>query len=155
MNLGPRINSDAEEGHPSITLDGRYFFFTSNRVTNVHLPPGIPPAGSMPGGGSRDIYWMKADFIENLRTSPPESSRGPSPSHVAAEPRGCALPAPARCRGSESFPRVDPFERTFQSFGPVVWNLEFRTRMANVEGRNRSASLGRQRKPSLPSRVRW
>ncbi len=82
VNLGPRINSDAEESHPSITIEGRYFFFTSNRVTNVQLPPGIPPAGSMPGGGSRDIYWMKADFIESLRSSPSATSSGLSPHHV-------------------------------------------------------------------------
>jgi Tol biopolymer transport system component len=67
VNLGPEINSSAEENRPYITLDGRYFFFTSTRNREPMLPPGTPPASSMPGSGSRDIYWMKADFIEKLR----------------------------------------------------------------------------------------
>jgi dipeptidyl aminopeptidase/acylaminoacyl peptidase len=68
-NLGPEVNSSAEENRPSVTLDGRYFFFTSNRVAEVELPPGVPPARSMPGNGSRDIYWMNADFLKALRAS--------------------------------------------------------------------------------------
>jgi len=69
QNLGPGVNSSAEENRPSVTLDGRYFFFTSNRVAEVELPPGMPPARSMPGNGSRDIYWMTADLLEELRPS--------------------------------------------------------------------------------------
>jgi hypothetical protein len=68
-NLGPEVNSPAEESRPSVTLDGRYFFFTSNRVAEVELPPGVPPARSMPGNGSRDIYWMTAGFMEALRSA--------------------------------------------------------------------------------------
>ncbi len=64
VSLGPSVNSRAEENRPSLTLDGRYLFFTSNRDTTVELPPGVPPAGSMPGGGSRDIYWVKALVLE-------------------------------------------------------------------------------------------
>lgn len=67
VNLGEVINSSADERHPSVSLDGRYFFFTSTRTTEPMLPPGMPPAGSMPGNGDRNIYWMKADFIEQLR----------------------------------------------------------------------------------------
>lgn len=67
VNLGPQVNSPAEENRPSVTLDGKYFFFTSDRKTEVRLPPGVPPASSMPGQGSRDIYWMKAGFIRKLR----------------------------------------------------------------------------------------
>jgi len=67
-NLGPEVNSSAEENRPSVTLDGRYFFFTSNRASEVELPPGMPPARSMPGNGSRDIYWMTAGFLEDLKT---------------------------------------------------------------------------------------
>jgi len=67
VNLGRGVNTEAEENRPSVTLDGKYFFFTSDRHNQPKLPPGIPPARSMPGNGSRDIYWMKADFIEDLR----------------------------------------------------------------------------------------
>jgi hypothetical protein len=67
VNLGPEINSATEESRPSVTLDGQYFFFTSTRINEPTLPPGIPPARSMPGNGSRDIYWVTTDFLENLK----------------------------------------------------------------------------------------
>jgi Tol biopolymer transport system component len=67
VNLGPEINSAAEESRPSVTLDGQYFFFTSTRINEPTLPPGTPPARSMPGSGSRDIYWVTTDFVENLK----------------------------------------------------------------------------------------
>ena len=62
-NAGPGVNGPAEENRPSVTLDGRYFFFTSDRESPAELPPGVPPAGSMPGSGSRDIYWVKAEAL--------------------------------------------------------------------------------------------
>ena len=49
INLGNRVNTAADEYIPSVTPDGRYFFFTSNV------------------SGNRDIYWMDARFIEELR----------------------------------------------------------------------------------------
>jgi hypothetical protein len=67
IHLGSDINSRGEENRPSVTIDGRYFFFTSTRLKEPKLPPGMPPAQSMPGKGSRDIYWLKADLIERLR----------------------------------------------------------------------------------------
>ena len=67
VNLGSKINSYGEENRPSVTLDGRFFFYTSDRKNEPKLPPGVPPAQSMPGNGSRDIYWMNADFINVLR----------------------------------------------------------------------------------------
>jgi hypothetical protein len=66
VNLGNQINSNAEENRPSVTLDGRHFF-SSNNTVQVKLPKGIPPASSMPGNGSRDIYWMTTDFIDRIR----------------------------------------------------------------------------------------
>lgn len=70
INLGPQVNSSAEENCPSVTLDGRYFFFTSNRNREANLLRGVPPATSMSGSGSRDIYWMKADPIDEFRKTP-------------------------------------------------------------------------------------
>jgi Tol biopolymer transport system component len=49
LNLGDQINTKADEYIPSVTPDGRYFFFTSN------------------SSGNRDVYWMDAGFIEELR----------------------------------------------------------------------------------------
>ncbi len=50
-NMGPKINSKSTEHCPILSPDGKYFFFTSNRR------------------GSRDIFWIDAKFIANLRLS--------------------------------------------------------------------------------------
>jgi Tol biopolymer transport system component/sugar lactone lactonase YvrE len=48
VHLGEKINSTSEEITPYITPDRKYLFFTSNR------------------SGSFDIYWVDADFIQEL-----------------------------------------------------------------------------------------
>jgi ankyrin repeat protein/Tol biopolymer transport system component len=48
-NMGPEINSESTDFTPMITPDGKYLFLTSGR-----------------GGGS-DLYWVDAQFIEDLR----------------------------------------------------------------------------------------
>ncbi len=50
MNMGPRINSFARDYCPSISPDGRYFFFASSRL------------------GTEDIFWMDASVIEDLKS---------------------------------------------------------------------------------------
>jgi Tol biopolymer transport system component len=57
VNLGEAVNSPHQEYIPSVSRDGRFFFFTSNRT------------------GQRDIYWMEASVIERLR---PEESEAPA-----------------------------------------------------------------------------
>jgi Tol biopolymer transport system component len=47
-NMGPRVNSADDEICPSVSVDGRYFFFTSRRR------------------GKADIYWMTAEIIDDL-----------------------------------------------------------------------------------------
>jgi Tol biopolymer transport system component len=47
-NMGNRVNSESGEICPSVSLDGKYFFFTSRRR------------------GKADIYWMTADIIRDL-----------------------------------------------------------------------------------------
>ena len=49
VNMGPSINSPREEYIPSMSLDGEQFFFTTNK------------------SGQRDIYWVDASVIEELR----------------------------------------------------------------------------------------
>jgi Tol biopolymer transport system component len=49
VSLGPGINSPGSENRPSVTADGKYLFFTSNR------------------GGNRDIYWVGTERLEGLR----------------------------------------------------------------------------------------
>ena len=47
-NMGSRVNSESGEICPSVSLDGKYFFFTSRRR------------------GRADIYWMTTDVIRDL-----------------------------------------------------------------------------------------
>jgi len=55
INLGPQVNSIASEYGASLSPDGRFFFFTSGKA------------------GSEDIYWISAELIQTLRTSPKTS----------------------------------------------------------------------------------
>jgi hypothetical protein len=48
-NMGPAVNSNDEEICPAVSLEGRYFFFTSRRR------------------GKADIFWISADIIQKLK----------------------------------------------------------------------------------------
>ncbi|MBN1661203.1 MAG: PD40 domain-containing protein, partial [Anaerolineae bacterium] len=48
QNLGRSVNSTGEESTPSLSPDGRYLFFASNRSAGSRLP---------------DIYWVDAAFL--------------------------------------------------------------------------------------------
>jgi Tol biopolymer transport system component len=65
-NMGEQINSPADENRPFVTLDGRFFFFTSDKVLH---DPSLEElrADLRPGNGSRDIYWVDARIIDRLR----------------------------------------------------------------------------------------
>ena len=72
INLGASVNKDNTRGwSPYVSPDGNYFFFMANWSDDV-------PADSLsydkmlelhnsPRNGNSDIYWMKADFIQELR----------------------------------------------------------------------------------------
>jgi len=48
-NMGDKINSAANDTRPSVTPDGKYLFFNSNK------------------SGNRDIYWVDSRIIEKLK----------------------------------------------------------------------------------------
>ena len=48
-NMGEAVNSDGAELRPSVTCDGKYFFFSSDR------------------NGHGDVFWVDAALIERLR----------------------------------------------------------------------------------------
>ncbi|MBN2007209.1 MAG: PD40 domain-containing protein, partial [Anaerolineae bacterium] len=52
QNLGPSINSTAEESTPTLSPDGHYLFFASNRGDGRRFP---------------DLYWVAAAFLQSLR----------------------------------------------------------------------------------------
>jgi Tol biopolymer transport system component len=72
-NMGEPINSNALEICPSISPDGKYFFFTSYR--SFHKSYSEVPLTyekkirilDSPGNGLGDIYWVDARIIEELR----------------------------------------------------------------------------------------
>lgn len=78
VNLGPAVNSAANEYCPYVTPDGRYFIFNSMRTTVAPPADGarwsyadLRRAAQGPGNGQSDIYWIDAAFLETLRS--PES----------------------------------------------------------------------------------
>lgn len=56
INLGDKVNTEAGEGGPQVTPDGKYLFF--NRM--------VPYANGKAGSQS-DLYWIDAQIIEDLR----------------------------------------------------------------------------------------
>ena len=72
-NMGEKINSAAIDLCPSVSPDGKYLFFSSNR--NNHKSYSETPLTyekkieilSSPGNGSSDIYWVDAKIIEDLK----------------------------------------------------------------------------------------
>ncbi len=58
-NMGRKINSVAKEGYPYVTVDGKYVFFYSTRVSVLNerrIPDG-------PG----NVYWIDAKIIQELK----------------------------------------------------------------------------------------
>ena len=49
VHMGNEINTDKSENRPYVSPDGKYFFYTSNKR------------------GNRDIYWVSAKIIEDLK----------------------------------------------------------------------------------------
>lgn len=66
VNMGDSVNSPADENRPFVTVDGKYFFFTSNKEIQTETMGDLRP-DRRPGNGSRDIYWVDAAIIERLR----------------------------------------------------------------------------------------
>jgi hypothetical protein len=59
INLGPGINSAASESFPSVSPDGQYLYFNSNRRSQL--------SSMEPGHFYGNIYWVKAGLIKRLK----------------------------------------------------------------------------------------
>ena len=72
-NMGDGINTSANEHFPSISPDGKYIFFVSDRISDEFLsqdnltPEQLQKMKNSPQNGSSDIYWVDAKIIEDLR----------------------------------------------------------------------------------------
>ncbi len=56
INMGEKLNTEAEEGGPQVTPDGKYLFF--NRMV---------PSATNKANLQSDLYWVDAKIIETLR----------------------------------------------------------------------------------------
>ncbi len=73
INMGETVNTEFFEYCPSLSPDGKYFFFTSNRSgskkyssVKIDFKHIIKELNSTTNG-SQNIYWIKTDFINNLK----------------------------------------------------------------------------------------
>ena len=79
VNMGESINTEYQEQFPRVSNDGKYLFFTSNRL-NINRRfsnyysydepltyKKIQNIMNEPGNGRSDIYWVDAKIIEELR----------------------------------------------------------------------------------------
>ncbi len=73
QNLGPTVNTEHLEFCPSVSRDGKYLFFTSNRPKPTKIPRYTNTArealglAADPGRPDIDIYWMDARYLDGLR----------------------------------------------------------------------------------------
>jgi len=73
INMGKKINSDSDEYCPTVSPDGKYFFFLSFRgmyMDYSDIPITIDEKIKIlnnPGNGNGDIYWVSAQIIEELK----------------------------------------------------------------------------------------
>ncbi|MGM0408056.1 MAG: hypothetical protein ACQERU_08725 [Bacteroidota bacterium] len=74
INMGNQVNSaNGQEWSASISPDGKYLFFMSGRgMDNNQLPAELNAEAfnqlsNSPQNGNSDIYWIKSDFISELK----------------------------------------------------------------------------------------
>ncbi len=75
INIGDKINTPSSQEYTSyVTRDNKYFFFKSSKynidINSVKEPITIGKLTAFldqPENGNTDIYWIKADFINDLR----------------------------------------------------------------------------------------
>lgn len=73
INMGENINSGYDEYCPTVSPDGKYFFFMSYRKTfesKSEIPLTYEEKLNIlnsPGNGNSDIYWIDAKIIEALK----------------------------------------------------------------------------------------
>lgn len=73
INMGQINSADGQEWSASLSPDGKYLFFMSARIPEDNLTiteftyDNFYDLHNSPQNGLSDIYWIKSDFIEELR----------------------------------------------------------------------------------------
>lgn len=70
--MGDKINTKSgNEYAANFSPDGKYFFFMSTRFNENEKDKltlkGLKEIHNLPENGNSNIYWMKADFIKDLK----------------------------------------------------------------------------------------
>ena len=74
VNLGRVVNSGAHDGFATFTADGRYLLFSSNRRGKGPREMDYSSIKKWilgPGNGQGDIYYLKADDLQQFRSNQP------------------------------------------------------------------------------------
>src|SRR6185295_7118613 len=126
-NLGPAVNTPASESYPSLSPDGRWLTFTSDRgFAQIPLPRRLGArelmaalAGTRNGWGN--VYRVPAGFLQGLRraAAPPATTAPVSP---APPPSFCDKPTPlppARATAAPPYTSATPLDEP-RLFAPGV-----------------------------------
>ena len=74
QNLGARVNTGYHDWRPFVSFDGKYLFFSSNRIANPDFPSEpvtlaeLRNTTDVPADGFQHIYWVDATVIEEKRS---------------------------------------------------------------------------------------
>jgi len=73
QNMGKFINTEYRDKRAFVSFDGKYLFFSSNRIQNSELPNDamtlkeLQQLMQLPANGNEHIYWVDAKVIEELK----------------------------------------------------------------------------------------
>ena len=101
LNLGEPVNSAAEESTPTLSPDGEYLFFASNR----------------PGSRSPDIYWIETRRVLKLNTTQGERQKLTYTDLMDGFEFDEPLPETALTPPAEALPPVHIFEGRLELLG--------------------------------------
>ncbi len=136
INLGAELNTEAEEGGPRITPDGKYLFF--NRVVKPVTGDGEP---------SSDLFWVDAEVIEKFRPRQESQSTARTPYTIAYGPitgnveiySGDMVKAPTieRTNGKGGYLAWSPDGKQFAFYAKYDERKTWSIHTMNVDGTNR------------------
>ncbi len=76
INMGAIVNTEnMNEWSPSISPDGKFFFYMSAKIPadkNINIYKSVKNMSefyNLPQNGNSDIYWVRVDFIKNLKNT--------------------------------------------------------------------------------------
>lgn len=137
FNLGPVVNDGAGGAwSPSVSPDGRAFFFMSARAATGANPwpeswSGLQARHNRPGGGRSAIFWMDAAFLDRVAAGGPAEAVADSAVTDGAVAEATGRPWP---RLTGSYLGQDPPGREPEIFAPGVVSTGLNERDIIISG---------------------